>query len=383
MKVEKGKCSTSVWRAIQLPNFCNGSGYLIQRNVRLDQCAGCGHSPLDTSAYRCPRCGRTGTSYQFLHAYGNRKVTCSTCLGSTEVLLVKEYSMGAFGGSWIHRFVPATRANLQQYAQYLNAETSSQSSTDTQSVAQTRTPKNRKPPPKLSVVDCLTYAINNPDSPRKGDLIRYRYKTDKEVRLAPKTLLRKVLSGAPKNHKIFIEKDTIKGRTYTEQWLNASSIPVLVTYIERIQLKRERNNRTERSESTPDPTFVQSPRPSGAREPSSAVKELHQRISKNFNQKWLLVLRAQDLQDQYGLWDTAKTSYVARKMEQTDHQINERLVQEWIEVYYDRVSFVVFPSLKLKKEIEKIYKSLSRTPQFGNGMPGFTTQSLDGRPIPL
>lgn len=399
MKVRKGKCSSFVWTGNQLPQFCEGTGYLIQRNVRLNQCAGCGHSPLDVSAYSCPRCGRTEGAYRRLHAYGNRKVVCTTCMGSTEVLLVQEYSMGAFGGSWISRFFPATIPNLRQYEQYIDGSESRETSTNTkpsssqkQTVAQPKQSKSKSSPVKPkevqpqredTVVQRVTYAINNPNSPRKGKLIRYRYKKDKEVKLAPKTLLGRITSGSPKSHKVFIEKDTIKGRTYTDQWLNAGSIPVLSKYIERIQLKRERNRRTERSKSAPTPTSIQSPRPSGVREPSSAVKDLHQRIATNFNQEWLLVLRSQDLQNQHGLWDTAKIASVTRRMEQTDHWINERLVQEWIEVYYDRVSLVVFPSLKRKKEIEKIYKSLRRTPQFANDMPGFTTQSLDGRPLSL
>ena len=159
MKVTKGNCSTFVWTGNQLPQFCEGTGYLIQTNVRLNQCAGCGHSPLDDSAYRCPRCSRTEGSYRRLHAYGNRKVTCNTCMGSTEVLFVQEYSMGMFGGSWTGRFFPATKPNLRQYQQYLDVTGSSEPSTSTiqpspqtQSVSKPKKKTNQNPSLDLSLL---------------------------------------------------------------------------------------------------------------------------------------------------------------------------------------------------------------------------------------
>ena len=106
-----GPCSDKYWSNFSsYKSFCNEHGYRVQERA----CAGCGHTPLDPSAWSCPTCGRTSSAPGGLTGY---KVRCKTCKGIGEVIALARY---ASNGRPTCEWYPNTSANRQYIAERIH-----------------------------------------------------------------------------------------------------------------------------------------------------------------------------------------------------------------------------------------------------------------------
>ena len=114
----------------------------------------------------------------------------------------------------------------------------------------------KKDDENLSVSEHILYAIQHPNSKRKGDLLLYQGTDKQQKNIAPKTLIRYIQNNPNGKHKIFISGERIKGVWVENEWRNAKTLPALDSIFD-----NHDNQKSQRSSAPKERTHNSKPSP--------------------------------------------------------------------------------------------------------------------------